>query len=73
MVKQQTRDESVNVQVTPNLTPTQQVLQDLWEAHLQSEIATHQSRTSATDGGCSGGSCGVYWLFANYQQSVVGS
>ncbi len=43
MVKQQTKDESANVQATPNLTPAQQVLQDFWEAHLQSEFATHNT------------------------------
>ena len=43
MVKQ-TRDEpTTSLQATPNLTPNQQVLQELWEAHLQSEFATHNT------------------------------
>jgi carboxymethylenebutenolidase len=40
MVKQ-TVDEPANLQATANLTPAQQGLQDLWEAHLQSEFVAH--------------------------------
>ena len=41
MVKQQTKDEPANVQATPNLTPAQEFLQQLWEEHLRYEFDTH--------------------------------
>ncbi len=43
MVKEQTVDEQATLQATSNLTPAQQVLQELWEAHLQSEFVAHNT------------------------------
>jgi carboxymethylenebutenolidase len=44
MLNQQTiKNEPATVQATPHLTPAQQVLQDLWEAHLQSEFVAHNT------------------------------
>ncbi|MEH2271031.1 MAG: nuclear transport factor 2 family protein [Nostoc sp.] len=42
MVKEQI-DEQVSLQATTNLTPVQEVLQDCWEAHLQSEFVAHNT------------------------------
>jgi carboxymethylenebutenolidase len=43
MVKEQTVDGQANLQATTNLTPAQEVLQALWEEHLQYEFATHNT------------------------------
>ncbi|RCJ21430.1 hypothetical protein A6770_30325 [Nostoc minutum NIES-26] len=42
MVKEQI-DEQASLQATTNLTPAQEVLQDRWEAHLQSEFVAHNT------------------------------
>ena len=42
MVKEQ-MDEQTSLQATTNLTPAQEVLQDLWEEHMQYEFATHNT------------------------------
>ena len=41
MVKQQSVDGQANLQSTTNLTPAQEVLQAVWEAHVQSEFPPH--------------------------------
>jgi carboxymethylenebutenolidase len=41
MVKEQTVDGQANLQATPNLTPTQEALQAIWEEHLRHEFGTH--------------------------------
>jgi hypothetical protein len=46
MVKQQSVNEQVNGKAIPNMTPAQQVLQDLFQAHLLSEFVAHKSFSS---------------------------
>ena len=41
MVQEQTVNKPENVQATPNLTPTQEALQAIWEEHLRHEFGTH--------------------------------
>jgi len=49
MLNQQTiKNEPATVQATPHLTPAQHVLQDVWEAHLQSEFAHNTEGVLAT-------------------------
>ncbi|MBW4617303.1 MAG: ester cyclase [Desmonostoc vinosum HA7617-LM4] len=43
MDKQQTINEQANVQATPNLTPAQKFLQELWDEHLRHEFNTHNT------------------------------
>ena len=43
MVKQQSVDNQTSLQATPNLTPAQEVLQALWEEHLQYEFGSHNT------------------------------
>ncbi|MFQ4143430.1 ester cyclase [Chlorogloeopsis sp. ULAP02] len=43
MVQEQTVNKPENVQATPNLTPAQEVLQAVWEAHVQSEFVSHNT------------------------------
>ncbi|MBD2309971.1 nuclear transport factor 2 family protein [Chroococcidiopsis sp. FACHB-1243] len=43
MVKEQTVDQQASLQVTTNLTPAQEFLQNLWEEHVGYEFATHNT------------------------------
>ncbi|WGV25815.1 nuclear transport factor 2 family protein [Halotia branconii] len=43
MDKQQSVDEQANGKATPNLTPAQEFLQELWEEHLRHEFDTHNT------------------------------
>jgi carboxymethylenebutenolidase len=43
MVNEQTVDKQASLQATTNLTPAQEVLQALWEEHLQYEFGTHST------------------------------
>jgi carboxymethylenebutenolidase len=43
MVNQQTINEPATIQANPALTPDQELLQVLWEAHLQSEFVAHNT------------------------------
>jgi carboxymethylenebutenolidase len=43
MFNQQTINEQATVQANPALTPDQELLQCLWEAHLQSEFVAHNT------------------------------
>ena len=48
MVKEQTVDEQANVQATPNLTPAQMALQELWEEHVRHEFVTFNTEDTLT-------------------------
>ncbi|GAP99920.1 ester cyclase [Leptolyngbya sp. NIES-2104] len=43
MVTEQTVNQADSRQADPNLTPAQEALQAVWEAHIQSEFATHST------------------------------
>ncbi|MBW4536494.1 MAG: ester cyclase [Pleurocapsa minor HA4230-MV1] len=43
MVKQQSVDNQTSLQAIANLTPAQEVLQAVWEAHVQSEFVSHNT------------------------------
>jgi len=43
MDKQQTINEQASLQITPNLTPAQKFLQELWEEHLRYEFEAHNT------------------------------
>ncbi len=43
MVEEQTVEEQAYSQVTTNLTPAQEFLQELWEEHLRHEFVTHNT------------------------------
>ncbi|HEY9766974.1 MAG TPA: hypothetical protein V6C71_00520 [Coleofasciculaceae cyanobacterium] len=46
MVQEQTVNKPENVQATPNLTPAQEFLQELWSEHLRHEFGTHNTENA---------------------------